>query len=170
MVSPINTLVMKTLLGYCVGIDVSKESLQVCFSAIDTEQAVTVKATSSFTNQVTGFQALLKWVAKHRPEDLPLRYVMESTGVYHEQLAWYLYQQEQAVRILLPNKAKHYLKSLGYKRSDFYGLHKGCCIIFIIFFASLDHRIESMNEFVAHSVEDKHFVLPFFDFSLIIIL
>ncbi len=84
-----NTLTMKTLLRYCVGIDVSKDTLQVCFSAIDAEQSVTVKATTSFANQPTGFQALLKWVAKHRKQALPLRYVMESTGVYHEQLAWY---------------------------------------------------------------------------------
>lgn len=109
---------MKTLLRYCVGIDVSKDTLQVCLSVIDTDQLVTVKATASFANQATGFQALLKWVARHLKEQLPLRYVMESTGVYHEQLAWYLYQQDQSVSILLPNKAKHYLMSLGHKSKN----------------------------------------------------
>ncbi len=53
------------------------------------------------------------WVARHRKLDLPLTYLMESTGVYHEAVAWYLHQQDQPVSILLPNKAKYYLKSLA---------------------------------------------------------
>ena len=109
---------MKTLLRYCVGIDVSKDTLQVCLSVIDTQQQVRVKATTRFVNQPSGFQALFKWAVKHRREQLPLGYVMESTGVYHEQLAWYLYQLDQAVSILLPNKAKHYLMSLGHKSKN----------------------------------------------------
>ena len=43
---------------------------------------------------------------------------MESTGVYHEAVAWYLFQTDQSVCILLPNKAKHYLRSLGYKSQE----------------------------------------------------
>jgi len=109
---------MKMLLRYCVGIDVSKDSLQVCFSAIDAQQQVTVKSTSSFTNQPAGFQSLLHWVSKHGKEGLPLGFVMESTGVYHEQVAWYLDQQDQWVSILLPNKAKYYLMSLGHKSKN----------------------------------------------------
>jgi transposase len=109
---------MKTLLGSGVGIDVSRDSLQVCLSVIDTFQQVTVKPTTRFANQPSGFQALFKWAAKHRPQHLPLSYVMESTRVYHQQLAWYLYQQDQAVSILLPNKAKHYLMSLGHKSKN----------------------------------------------------
>lgn len=109
---------MKTLLRYCVGIDVSKDNLQVCLSVIDTDQHVRVKSTTAFANQASGFQALFKWAAKHRREDLPLGYVMESTGVYHEALAWYLYQQDQTVSILLPNKVKHYLMSLGHKSKN----------------------------------------------------
>jgi len=33
---------------------------------------------------------------------------MESTGVYHEQIAWYLFQKDFSVSVILPNKAKHY--------------------------------------------------------------
>jgi len=40
---------------------------------------------------------------------------VESTGVYHEQLAWYLFQNDLTVSVILPNKAKHYLKSIGNK-------------------------------------------------------
>ena len=39
-------------------------------------------------------------------------------GVYHEQLAWFLVGKDQAVSVVLPNKAKHYLKSLGHKSKN----------------------------------------------------
>ncbi|GAB3277211.1 hypothetical protein GCM10027347_51070 [Larkinella harenae] len=109
---------MQTFLRYCIGLDISKDSLQVCLSVIDTTGRVTVKATTKVVNKPAGFSALVNWVARHRKLDLPLTYLMESTGVYHEAVAWYLHQQDQPVSILLPNKAKHYLKSLGYKSKN----------------------------------------------------
>ena len=42
-------------------------------------------------------------------------FVMESTGVYHEHLAYYLKGKGEAVHIVLASKAKHYLQSLGYR-------------------------------------------------------
>ena len=57
----------------------------------------------------TVFDSLLTWVAKHRKEtSIPIRYAMESTGVYYEQIAWYLFQKDFSVSVILPNKAKHY--------------------------------------------------------------
>lgn len=100
-----------------MGLDISKDTLQVCLSVIDSTGRVTVKATTKFVNKPAGFSALLHWVTRHRKVDLPLTYLMESTGVYHEAVAWYLHQQDQSVSILLPNKAKYYLKSLGYNRA-----------------------------------------------------
>lgn len=109
---------MTTFLRYCVGLDISKDSLQVCLSVIDSTGRVTVKATTKVINKPVGFSALINWVTRHRKLDLPLIYLMESTGVYHEAVAWYLHQQDHSVSILLPNKAKHYLKSLGYKSKN----------------------------------------------------
>lgn len=109
---------MQSLLRYCAGLDVSKDTLQVCLSAIDPTGRVTVKATTKVANTPTGFRSLSSWAAGHRKQDLPLTYLMESTGVYHEAVAWHLHQQDQSVSILLPNKAKHYLKSLGYKSKN----------------------------------------------------
>ena len=106
---------MKTLLRYCAGLDVGKDSLHVCLSVIDSEGRVVVKASTKVANKPTGFEVLFKWIEKHYKQDLPIRYVMEATGVYHEQIAWNLYQRDQSVCIILPSKAKHYLKSLGHK-------------------------------------------------------
>ena len=96
---------------------ISKDTLQVCLSVIDTTGRVIVKGTTKLANKPTGFTSLMTWVARHRKVELPLTYLMESTGVYHEAVAWYLHQQDQSVSILLPNKAKYYLKSLGYNRA-----------------------------------------------------
>jgi len=107
------------LLRYCVGLDISKDTLQVCLSVIDTDGRVVVRGSTKMANKAAAFAQLEHWVSKHRKADsLPLRYVMESTGVYHEAVAWHLFQQDQLVCILLPNKAKHYLKSLGYKSKN----------------------------------------------------
>ncbi|WP_373331513.1 IS110 family transposase [Salmonirosea aquatica] len=108
---------MNDFLRYCVGLAINKDTLQVCLSVIDNTGRVTAKATTRVANKPAGFAALLAWVARHRKLGLPLTYLMESTGVYHEAVAWYLYQQDQPVVILLPNKAKHYFKSLGYNRA-----------------------------------------------------
>lgn len=104
---------MQPLLRYCVGIDVSKGTLQLCLSGIDQMGHVSVKATTKVDNKPTGFSQLIAWVSRHRKLDLPISYVMESTGVYHEALAWQLHQLDALVSILLPNKAKHYLQSLA---------------------------------------------------------
>lgn len=68
--------------------DVSKDTLQVCLSVIDTNGKVTVKGSSKVNNKVAAFDSFLTWVAKHcKEEPIPIRYTMESTGVYHEQIA-----------------------------------------------------------------------------------
>lgn len=108
-----------SFLRYCVGIDVSKDTLQVCLSVIDSEGKVTIKGTTKINNKISAFDSFLTWVNKHcQVKDLPVRYVMESTGVYHEQMAWFLFQKDLAVSVILPNKAKHYLKSIGNKSKN----------------------------------------------------
>jgi len=101
-----------------VAFDISKERLDVCFSIIDTAQKVTIKATRKFANQLQGFQELDKWVAKHREPSLPLVYIMEASGVYYEQLAWHLFNRQQAVIVVLANKARQYARSLGLKSKN----------------------------------------------------
>jgi transposase len=73
-----------TLLRYCVGIDVSKDTLQICVSVIDTNGKATIKGTCKVNNKVSAFDGFLSWVKKHcKEQGLPIRFVMESTGVYH---------------------------------------------------------------------------------------
>jgi transposase len=43
---------------------------------------------------------------------------MEATGVYHEHLAWFLYEEQIPLSIVLPNRAKAYMTSLGHKSKN----------------------------------------------------
>jgi transposase len=45
---------------------------------------------------------------------------MEATGVYYEPLAYHLYKTKKSVVVILPNKVKHFMKSLNVKtKNDF---------------------------------------------------
>lgn len=105
-------------LKYAIGIDVSMRDFVCCLSVINGQQEVKVKASHKFTNTLSGFQSLSEWVKRHAKESLPMVYVMEATGVYHEQLAWFLNSKDLPVSILLPNKAKNYLKANGAKSKN----------------------------------------------------
>lgn len=102
------------LLKYSVGIDVGCKELYVCISSIDSEQKVVIKGSTKFANSVSGFKSLVSWAAKHRKqEEVSLVYVMEATGVYYEELAHFLHSSGALASVVVPNKAKNYLKSLG---------------------------------------------------------
>jgi len=105
-------------LKYAVGIDVSMKDFACCLSVINDQQEVKVKATHKFANTFDGFDLLLDWVKKHRKEALPVIHVMEATGVYHEQLAWFLYSRGMELSILLPTKAKSFLRANGAKSKN----------------------------------------------------
>lgn len=94
-----------------VGIDISKDSFEVCIKQLVGERVV-IKATHSFQNSFTGFDDFLKWTL--RKVSSPI-FVMETTGVYHEDLTHYLYSNEQKVAVVLANKMKHFAKSLNMK-------------------------------------------------------
>ncbi len=122
---------MEQYLKYGIGIDMSMKKFNVCLSVIDTVQKVTVKASSSFPNNIKGFTAFLAWVDKHDKLKLPKVFLAEATGIYHENLAWFLFSKQLAVSIILPNKAKKYLQSLGLRskndKIDAQGLSRMSC-------------------------------------------
>lgn len=107
------------MLKYSIGLDVSKSSVHVCISTIDNRQSVKVQRSGHFSNSEKGFQELQLWIAKeHRDSMIPLVVALEATGIYHERLALFLYQKGYAVSIILPNKAKKYIASLGIKTKN----------------------------------------------------
>jgi transposase len=99
----------------CVGVDVSKDHLEVCFSQMDAEQTVWAKATRTFANRAGGWKALESWIKRLQTAEVPLWLVMEATGVYYEGAAYYFHTQAYQVVVVLPNKSQKYFQSLNLK-------------------------------------------------------
>jgi transposase len=104
------------ILKQTVGIDVSYKTFDARFGTTNTRQEISLSAAKSFTNSLPGFKLFLKWTKSLAlPQDIPLVFVMEATGVYYEQLAHFLFQQGFQVAVILPNKIRNYAKSLESK-------------------------------------------------------
>lgn len=109
---------MATIQKQSIGIDLAKDKFDACFSVTDEKQRVVVKSTRRFANNKSGFTAFDQWVAKWQSLTEQTWFVMEATGVYYENLAWHLHQQGRHVSVVLPNLAKKYIQSLGYKSKN----------------------------------------------------
>ena len=62
-----------------LGVDVSKDTLDVSFSTMNVQRQVKVKASKKFSNTLTGFKQLQKWIESKRVKDVELRILMEDT-------------------------------------------------------------------------------------------
>ncbi|MCK5538609.1 MAG: IS110 family transposase [Bacteroidales bacterium] len=107
-----------TFLKYSVGNDISKDKFDACISCIDTMQYVKVIGARSFSNTKKGIDSYLEWVKNKCKLDLPIVHSMEATGVYYEKLAWSLHRSKKSLSVILPNKAKKYMQSLGIKTKN----------------------------------------------------
>ena len=106
-------------LKYSVGLDIASKKIDICLSTIDVNQRVSVVSSKSFLNTLNGFKDMEQWIIKnHKQKDVPLVLCMEATGVYHENCALYFSERNYKTSIILPNKAKHYLISLGLKSKN----------------------------------------------------
>lgn len=103
---------------YSVGIDISKSDFKACFLSLDQDQNLKIKASRAFDNTPKGFRDFKLWYNKFHKKETPLHFTMEATGVYGEHLSWYLFNENKKVHIVLPNRAKAYMISLGIKSKN----------------------------------------------------
>lgn len=96
-----------------VGIDVGKNELFVRILQQEKDKFGFRKhrGVKKFDNKPAGFLKLHEWLQKYTTTDAPLSIVMEATGVYHEELAYFLYGESYLVTIELPTKVKAFAKS-----------------------------------------------------------
>lgn len=104
-----------TVLKQSVGIDVSKDKFQACFSQRQLDKPFRIISSHSYPCTETGFADFLVWVEKHRKSDVALHFLMEATGVYYETLAYYLKSKGYRVTVLLANKVKAFAKTLEHR-------------------------------------------------------
>jgi transposase len=99
-----------------VGVDVDSAELKISFQVLQEDLTTKVIDSGTFKNTPAGFKALMKRINRKRIADLPLHFTMEVTGVYHENFAYFLIENDNViVHIELPNKTAAYKKSLNLK-------------------------------------------------------
>ena len=99
-----------------LGIDVGKDNFYACYKIKYIDNKVVIKGTKSFDNNVSGMKLFFTWCQKRNktPEIKPI-YVMEATGVYYENLAYFLHSKEQIVSVQLAQKVKYFAKGCNLK-------------------------------------------------------
>ncbi len=106
---------METIIRQSVGIDIAKATFTACICKQSSSCQLQHSEVMQFDNCKRGFNQLLKWVRKNKVViDEPV-FVMEATGIYYEPLAYHLHKLSLHVSVVLPNKVKHYAKSLNVK-------------------------------------------------------
>lgn len=103
------------LMKQVVGVDVAQKELVVCLGRLWDDLRQELYASKTVSNDMAGFKALIQWVDKNTDKSIPISFVMEATGVYHESFAYYLTDQQALVSIVLPNKISNYSRSLSTK-------------------------------------------------------
>ncbi|MCK5538569.1 MAG: IS110 family transposase [Bacteroidales bacterium] len=99
-----------------LGIDIGKDNFYACYKIKSIDNKVVIKGTKSFDNNVSGMDLFFDWCQKRNktPEIKPI-YVMEATGVYYENLAYFLHDKGQIVSVHLAQKVKYFAKSCNLK-------------------------------------------------------
>ena len=99
-----------------IGIDVSKDTLTLSYGTVNVNQKQLITKPITVDNNQTGFKELISFAKKNKvTSEAPLYFVMEATGVYYENLAYFLTEKHQKVIVMLPNKTKNYSKTLDIK-------------------------------------------------------
>ncbi len=99
-----------------IGIDIGKDSFYACYSVKYENESSIIKGTKSFDNNFKGMKAFLSWCKKRdKSVENPLFFIMEATGVYYEELAYFLYEKTQKVSVQLAQKLAYFAKSNNLK-------------------------------------------------------
>ena len=109
---------MVSFIKYSVGIDMSKSDFQVVMLLQNSDLSTVVKGSRKFSNTDSGFNQFEVWISRHKKFDIPVHLTVEATGNYHENFAFFFDSHQFIVNVVLPNKAKKYLQSLGYKSKN----------------------------------------------------
>ena len=111
------------LLRKIVGIDVSMDTFTACFASLDLEMKPNFSKVFEFSNDLKGFRSLLRAMEKidifrssEQDGNLPrVCFVLEATGVYYENLAYFLHESGLDVSVVVPHKTKNHAKTLNQK-------------------------------------------------------
>ncbi|MCM5530104.1 IS110 family transposase [Parasegetibacter sp. NRK P23] len=98
-----------------VGVDVASKELVVSFSRMYAGGDIEHVSNQSFPNSPKGFEKVVQMAGKLFESGLPVWYLMEATGVYHEGFAYYLEESGCLVSVIMPSKISNYARTLDIK-------------------------------------------------------
>lgn len=94
-----------------IGIDISKDKLDVLWLR---DLASRKCKTKVFDNQAKRFEQLKAWLEKNTQTAIEnIKIVIEATGIYHEAVANYLYDEGAQVHVVNPAFVRDYAKAIG---------------------------------------------------------
>lgn len=102
------------------GIDIASESFTVSQGVLYQDFQSNVSFTRTFKNDISGFKCFIKYTESLQKKfkagpQTQLWFVMETTGVYYEKLAYFLNDSKYNVSVVLANKMKNFGKTLTTK-------------------------------------------------------
>lgn len=106
---------MKNVVKQVVGIDVAQDELVCTFGKMYDDFTLELVTRKVFENKPKGFVKFTEWLKPIVNKDIPLRYVMEATGVYHQSFAYFLHGKACNVSVILPNKISNFKRTLDIK-------------------------------------------------------
>lgn len=106
---------MQKIIRQCVGIDISKASFTACVCRKLLSGEILLSSVESFENNKKGFNQFIRWSRKITDPTVSNLFLMEATGIYYESIAYHLNKLKLSVSVILPNKVKHFAKSLNIK-------------------------------------------------------
>jgi len=109
---------MEEIIKQCAGIDCAKKDFTVTMSLSDAYQEIKHLSFRTFQNDEQGFKAFNKWIGKLAKKSLPMLFLMEATGVYHQKLAYFLKDLEYDVAVVAPKQARDFSRTLKIKKID----------------------------------------------------
>lgn len=90
------------------GIDVSKDKLDIAI----TDNGKKVISNATFENNLQGFKKLFNWVKMKAKNFDNVHFCMESTGIYHEEIAEFLQEQRKTiVSVINPYQSRAFASS-----------------------------------------------------------
>lgn len=110
----------QSLSKYGIGVDMGKKKFHGCIKSKNQEGHERVIGVKHFDNTPSGHKAFHEWLEKHRKDkSLPYQILIEVTGVYHENLLYFLYEKGLEVCLEMPKRVKRFLQSIGqYSKTD----------------------------------------------------
>ena len=106
---------MRKVVKQVARIDVAQKELVVTLGRMLDDFSIELFSYKVFKNNDSGVKLLVDWVNKLTGYEVPVRYVMEATGVYHQKFAYYLVDNGCEISIVLPNKISNYIRTLELK-------------------------------------------------------